>query len=87
MGKQTRVSFKFKNMIATSRALQLLYMDLFGPTRTLSLGGKQYAFIIVDDYLRFTSTFFLTYKDETIVFFTKFCKKVQNKKMFYNHSN
>ena len=82
MGKQTKVSFKSKNMIFTTRPRQLLYINSFGPTRTLSLGGKQYALVIVDNYSRFTWTFFLSHKDETIVFFTKFCKNVQNEKGF-----
>ena len=69
-------------MLTTSRLLQLLHMDLFGLTRTLSLGGKQYALVIVDDYSRFTWTYFLAHKDETIGFFSKFCKKVQNEKGF-----
>ena len=41
-GKQSRVSFKSKNIIFTSRPLQLLHIDLFGPSRTLSLGSKSY---------------------------------------------
>ena len=69
-------------MISTTRSLQLLHMDIFGHTQTLSLGGKQYALVIVDDYSRFTWTFFLAHKVEIIVFFTKFFKKVQNKKGF-----
>jgi len=28
-------------------------MDLFGPTRTLSMGGKKYGFVIVNDYSRY----------------------------------
>ena len=40
LGKQTRVSFKSKNIVSTSRPLELLHMNLFGPTRTTSLGGK-----------------------------------------------
>ena len=40
LGKQTKVSFKSKNIISTSRLLELLHMDLFGPTRTTSLGEK-----------------------------------------------
>ena len=69
-------------MISISKSLQLLHMDLFEPTRTLSLGGKQYALVIVDGYSRFTWTFFLAHKDKTIGFFTKFCK-VQNEERFY----
>ena len=37
-------------------------MDLFGPIRTASLGGKVYGFVIVDDYSRFTWTKFLSHK-------------------------
>ena len=40
LGKQTKISFKFKNIVSTSRPLELLHMDLFGPTRITSLGGK-----------------------------------------------
>ena len=54
MRKQTRSSFKSKGMISTSRPLELLHFDLFGPISPSSLGGKSYAFIIVDDYSRFT---------------------------------
>ena len=55
-------------------------MDLFGPTQTLSLGGKRYTLVIVDDFTRFTWTFFLASKDETNHVFIRYCKKVQNEK-------
>jgi len=29
-------------------------MDLMGPTRTGSLGGRKYILVVVDDYSRFT---------------------------------
>ena len=48
-GKQTKGSFKSKNVVSTSRTLELLHMDLLGPTRTTSLGGKRYALVIVED--------------------------------------
>ena len=54
LGKQVRTSFKSKQYYSTFRPLQLLHMDLFGPSRTASLGGKHYAFVIVDDFSRFT---------------------------------
>ena len=53
-GKQVRNSFKLKNLISTSRPLELLHADLFGPMDVLSMGGKSYEFVIVDDYFRFT---------------------------------
>ena len=54
VGKQIKNSFKNKNFISTSRPLELLHIDLFGPSRTLSLGGKSYAYVIVDDFFRYT---------------------------------
>jgi transposase InsO family protein len=81
-GKQTKVSFKSKNVISTTRPLQLLHMDLFGPTRTPSLGGRYYCLVVVDDFSRFTWVMFLAHKDEAFPSFTKLCRKVQNEKGF-----
>ena len=36
-GKQTGTSFKTKDMISTNKTLDVLHMDLFGPSRTASL--------------------------------------------------
>ncbi|KAH0755142.1 hypothetical protein KY290_025412 [Solanum tuberosum] len=52
LGKQTHLSFKGKDIVSTSKPFQLLHMDLFGPTRTASIRGKWYAFVIVDDFSR-----------------------------------
>ncbi|XP_070050647.1 uncharacterized protein [Nicotiana tomentosiformis] len=66
LGKQTRSSFKIKNIVYTTKPLQLLHMDLFGPTRTASIGSRKYAFVIVDDFSRFTWFIFLSHKDEAL---------------------
>jgi hypothetical protein len=58
LGKQTKSSFKKNKVISTSRSLELLHIDLFGPIRTASLSGKLYAFVIVDDYSRYTWVLF-----------------------------
>jgi len=58
MGKQTKSSFEPINIVSTTRPLELLHMDLFGPSRTMSLGGNYYGIVIVDYYSRFTWTFF-----------------------------
>jgi hypothetical protein len=54
LGKQTRATHKKTSGIQTSRNLELLHMDLMGPTRTASLGGKRYILVIVDDFSRYT---------------------------------
>ncbi|RDX78829.1 hypothetical protein CR513_40832, partial [Mucuna pruriens] len=53
-GKQVKTSFKVKNVVSTSRPLELLHVNLFGPMRMLSLGVKKYGFVIVDDYSIYT---------------------------------
>ena len=40
MGKQTEASHQKVNVIATSQCLELLHVDLIGPTRIESLGKK-----------------------------------------------
>nr|CAN62159.1 hypothetical protein VITISV_041771 [Vitis vinifera] len=82
MGKQIKNSFKNKKFISTTRPLELLHMDLFGSSRTPSLGGKSYAFVIVDEFSRYTWVLFLSQKNEAFYGFSKFCNKVQNEKGF-----
>ena len=62
MGKQTKANHHKVNVIATSRCLELFHVDLMGPTRTESLGGKRYIMVIVDDFLRYTWVEFLREK-------------------------
>ncbi|CAN1342283.1 Retrovirus-related Pol polyprotein from transposon RE2 [Linum perenne] len=71
-GKQTKSSFKTSSFISTSKPLQLLHIDLFGPTDISSLGGKNYVFVLVDDFSRFTWVFFLASKSETFSVFKSF---------------
>ena len=57
-GKQTKTSFKQKQFVSTTRPLEMLHMDLFGPSRTMSIGGNYYGLVIVDDFSRYTWTLF-----------------------------
>jgi len=54
LGKQTRAVHKKNSGIQTSRNLELLHMDLMGPTKTASLCGKRYILVIVDDFSQYT---------------------------------
>jgi hypothetical protein len=42
-----------KNVMTTSRPLELLHMDLFGLVAYLSIGGSKYGLVVVDDFSRF----------------------------------
>ena len=79
-GKQTKTTFKSKQVVSTSRPLQLLHMDLFGPSRTKSFGGSIYALVIVDDFSRYTWTMFLVQKNDAFKAFKKYAKQIQNEK-------
>ena len=76
----TRTSFKLKNIVTTSRALELLHLDLFGLTWSSSQRGKRYDFVIVDDYSRFTWVLFLSHKNKTLSQFKHICKRIQTEK-------
>jgi hypothetical protein len=54
--------------VMTGRPCQLLHMDLVGPARVRSVGGKLYALVGVDDYSRYAWVFFLEEKGETFGF-------------------
>ncbi|GJW49375.1 retrovirus-related pol polyprotein from transposon TNT 1-94 [Tanacetum coccineum] len=78
MGKQAHASHKAKNIVSTTRYLELLYMDLFGPSVVQSYGGNCYTLVIVDDYSRYTWTRFLKDKTEAFDQFEIFSRKIQN---------
>ena len=79
-GKQTKSSFKQKHFVSTTRPLEMLHMHLFGPFRTMSIGGNYYGLVIVDDFSRFTWTLFLVTKDDAFNAFKKLAKVIQNEK-------
>jgi hypothetical protein len=63
-GKQVANTHPSKTFMSTSRPLELLHMDLFGPTTYTSIGGNNYGFVIVDDFSRYTWVYFLEDKTE-----------------------
>jgi transposase InsO family protein len=55
-------------------------MDLVGPARVCSVGGKLYVLVIVDDYSRYAWVFFLADKGETFGFLRDVVLRLKNKK-------
>ncbi|GJS70662.1 retrovirus-related pol polyprotein from transposon TNT 1-94 [Tanacetum coccineum] len=68
-------SHKAKNMVSTTKCIELLHMDLFS---VRSYGGNLYTLVIVDDYSRYNWTRFLKNKTEAFDQFEIFSKKIQN---------
>nr|GEV34851.1 copia protein [Tanacetum cinerariifolium] len=52
IGKQAHTSHKAKNIVSKTRCIELLQMDLFGPSVVRSCGGDRFILVIVDDYSR-----------------------------------
>jgi hypothetical protein len=77
-GKQVGSTHQSKNVMTTSRPLELLHMDLFGPIAYLSIRGSKYVLVIVDDFCRFTWVFFLQDKSKTQGTLKRFLRRAQN---------
>ncbi|KAJ9566100.1 hypothetical protein OSB04_002066 [Centaurea solstitialis] len=55
-GKMKRASHPPKPEQGSKSPLSLIHMDLCGPMKTVSLAGRKYVLVIVDDYSRYTWT-------------------------------
>src|SRR4051812_24289521 len=76
-GKITKKHHSAKSIMTTTRPLELLLMDIFGPQNYASLGGNKYGLVIVDDFSRYTWVFFLDDKSKVVDIFTSFAKRAQ----------
>ena len=80
MGKQVKSKHLYVTEVQTSRPLELLHIDLMGPTRVQSLGGKRYILVVVDDFTRYTWVMLLRDKVEVPDKMIHLCKKLQVEK-------
>ncbi|WJX23069.1 hypothetical protein P8452_12316 [Trifolium repens] len=80
IGKQVRMSNPMLEHQTTSKVLELLHMDLMGPMQVESLGGKRYAFVMVDDYSRYTWVSFIREKSDAFEAFKELCLQIQREK-------
>ena len=73
LGKQTKAKHLGTQTSATCRLLELLHLDLMGPTRTESLGGKRYIMVVVDDFTRYTWVILLRSKSDALEHIEALC--------------
>ena len=52
------------NQVMTAHPGELLHMDIVGPSRVMSVGGKWYVLVSVDDFSCYSWVFFMRTKDE-----------------------
>jgi hypothetical protein len=76
--KQVENTHPYKSQMSTHRPLELLHMDLFGPTSFVSIGGNFYCLVFVDGYSRFTWVYFLQNKSNVFETFKSFSILAQN---------
>nr|GEZ28621.1 retrovirus-related Pol polyprotein from transposon TNT 1-94 [Tanacetum cinerariifolium] len=77
LSKAKRSLFKPKAVPSLKGRLNFLHMDLCGLMRVVSINGKKYILVIVDDYSRDTWTLFLRSKDETPEVLKEFLTMIQ----------
>ena len=80
LGKQTKAQHHATLTIAMARPLELLHVDLMGPTRTESLGGKKYIMVVVDNFTRFTWIIMLQSKSKALITLSHYIKGCKMKK-------
>ena len=78
MGKLTHMQFKYKNFTSMDKPLQLVHINLCGPSRKEGTGREIYFMLVIDDYSRLTWVAFLKEKYEAFEKFKVFKDLTEN---------
>ena len=76
MGKQHRTTFPKDKSHRASQPFEIIHSDVCGPMNIKSLGSSRYFVTFIDDYSRYTQTYFLKSKDEVLEKFKEFVNYV-----------
>ena len=68
-GKQARLPFKNNQAWRATEKLQLIYIDVCGPMKTISLNGSKYFILFVNDYAKMCWVYFIKLKKEVFSIF------------------
>jgi transposase InsO family protein len=77
-GKMTVASHSSVTKVMTSHPCELLHMDIVGPVRVFSFGGKWFVLVVVDDFSRYSWVFFMVAKDEAFTHARDLILRLQN---------
>jgi hypothetical protein len=77
MGKQIKNNFQGKSFLAREK-LDLVHIDLCGPTKTRAYHGERYFILFIDDYSKMMWVTFLREKLEAFDKFKIFKAKLEN---------
>lgn len=77
MSKVYRQSLKLSNTI-TTKPLELLHLDVWGPSSSPTISGFQFYLVLVDDYSWYSWLYLLKNKSDVFIVFSKFKVQVEN---------
>jgi hypothetical protein len=80
MGKLTRAQFKLKSCTSSEKPLQLVHIDLCGPSQKEGTRGERYLTLVIDDFSRRTWVSFLREKSDEFEKFKTFKELTKNRK-------
>ena len=72
LGKQTRLPFTNAGATRATDLLELVHIDLNGKQSESSIGGANYFMLVIDDFSRYTSVYFIKNKDDALKCFDIF---------------
>lgn len=82
--KQHKGKFNNDATRRTKNQLEVMYLDVWGPTQVNSIGGNKYFVTFIDDYTRKLWTYLIKKKDEVFKVFKKF-KSVAKRQIGHKH--
>ena len=71
-GKQHQSSFPKGSQFRTSKPLELVHIDIYGPISPSALGGSRYFLLIVDDFSQLMWVSMLKLKSDALTEFKRF---------------
>lgn len=76
LAKSTKHSFVGTDQLMTTRPLELVHMDVWGPCRVTSYGKSRYFLSIIDDYSRYAFVYLLKKKSDVLQCFRGFQRRM-----------
>lgn len=76
--KSHRQTFPKSSIRRANAPLDLLHIDIWGPSSEASICGKCYYLLIIDDFSRHMWIYHLAHKSEALCYFSKFKKLREN---------
>ncbi|GJT89352.1 retrovirus-related pol polyprotein from transposon TNT 1-94 [Tanacetum coccineum] len=78
LGSQGNANNRTRKEVSITKVLELLHLNLFGPSSIKSYRDNFYTLIIIDDHSNYTWVVFVKSKEDVLEKFKTLCKKLEN---------